>query len=435
MTSDRIFVRTHARLQRGRVGRLRKHRGSIYVAVLGTAMIVSMIALAAIHSSRAEIDRLVSADQIASAETLAQSAVELALTRLANDSTWRTTYSSGVEVPAGSSWFSLGAGEVKFILVDDDGDLEDDSKDSVTLYGVGRRGEATSVVSVQLQPGGSALNCLDAAMHAGTGIALIGSTLTCNQMVSANGDVLTFTGTFATDVWSTGTIIGTVTGMMYQLESPAREMPDSNSLFDYYLANGTPISYSSLTSGRMENIVLSANSNPYGATNPQGIYVIDTQGQQLRIRNARIEATLVVLSPSNTTLVEQRIHWEPPAASLPALLIRGGVEMKWDGGSALSEATVGVNLNPAGTPYLGGSDNDTSDTYPGVIQGLVYASGGFYASSTCTMEGTVVAGGSITAGAAINMTYRPVDRNNPPPGFAGGNGVRIVPGTWKRAAR
>ncbi len=412
-----------------------KKHGSIYVAVMGTAMIISIIALAALHASRAEVEQLTGADRIAAAEALSQSAVELALARLANDPAWRTTYTSGVEVPAGSSWLSLGAGDVKFILTDADGNLNDDNKDSVTLSGVGRRGDATSVTTVTLQPGGAALNCLDAAMHAGGGVGNIGQTITCNQMLSANDDVITFTGTFASDVWSTGAIVGAVTGTKYQYQTPAREMPDPNTLFDYYLANGTSISIASIPSNTIDNAVLSVSNNPYGAANPQGIYVIDTQGQTLKIQNSRIEATLVIISPGNTTQIDRRIHWEPPSPSLPALLIRGSVEMKWYGGTPLSEATQGVNFNPAGTPYLGVADNDASDTYPPVIKGLVYISGGFNVTSTCTMEGNLVVAGAISSSAAINMTFSPVNRNNPPPGFAGGNGVRVVPATWKRVVR
>jgi len=411
-------------------------RGSIYVAVLGTAMIVSMIALAAIHVSRGEVARLSGAQQVASAEFLAQSAIELALARIANDPTWRSTYTSGVEVPAGASWLTLGDGAIKFYLVDDDGDLTDDAKDAVTLYGMGRRGEATSVASVRLQPGGAALNCLDAAIHAGAGVSMVGGALNCNQMVSANGSVTTLTGAFATDVWSTGLITGAVTGTPYPLQTPAREMPDPNTLFDYYIANGTAISISSVPGDTIKKVVLSATNNPYGPTNSQGIYFIDTEGHALTIQECRIAATLVIISPNDTTKIDRTIFWEPAANSLPSLLVNGAVEMKWSGGTSLSEASLGANFNPPGSPYLGATDNDTSDSYPGVIRGLVYVSGNLIINNTCTLEGCVVAGGSIApSSTTVNMTYRPVNRNNPPPGFAGGNGVRIVPGTWRRNAR
>lgn len=398
-------------------------------------MIVSMIALAAIHAARTEVDQLVSAHQISAAEMLAQSAIEFALTRLANDSAWRSTYSSGVEVPAGASWLSLGDGQVKFILVDDDGNLNDDAKDNVTLYGVGRRGDATSVASVQLQPGGASLNCLDASIHASGNVNGVWATITSSQTVSTNGLISMIGGGIVGDAWAVGTIASAVSGTAAALQTPPREMPDAATLFDYYLANGTAISMAAIPNARIENVVVSASSNPYGATNPQGIYVIDTQGQTLRIRDCRIEATLVILSPGNTTEIDGRIFWTPAAPSLPSLLVRGGVEMRWSGASPLSESSAGANFNPASTPYLGVADADMSDNYPGVIRGLVYASGGVYASSTCTLEGTLVTGGVVNATAAINMTYVPVNRNNPPPGFSGGSGVRVLPGTWKRTAR
>ncbi len=393
-------------------------------------MIAALISLTALHLSRAETDRLAGAEQIAAAELLSQSAIELAIARINADPDWRTAYTSGQAVPSTNGWLSLGAGELKFVLVDADGNLSDDNKDAVTLQGFGRRGEAISVASVQLQPSGAALNCLDSALHGGALLSSSGA-ITCNQTASSNGDITV--GSLSGDAWAVGFIAGAVSGTTSPLQSPPREMPDPIAVFDYYLVNGTAINVNSIPNNKITKCVLSAGSNPYGPVNSQGIYVLDCQGTILSIEDCRIEATLVFLSTQNTLVIGKNIHWEPPAPSLPALLVKGNLEMQWLGGSPLVETSV--NYNPPGTPYMGVSDNDMADSYPGVIRGLVYASGNLYVTSQCALEGTVVTGGALIATAPVNIAYSAVNPSNPPPGFSGGTRVRIVPGTWKRLAR
>jgi hypothetical protein len=212
-------------------------------------------------------------------------------------------------------------------------------------------------------------------------------------------------------------------------------MPDTTTMWDYYLANGTKINISSIPSQTIDRVLLSPASNPYGSTNSQGIYVIDTQGQTLHIRDSRIQATLVVISPANATEVEAAINWAPPAGNYPALLVQGDLKMEWSGGNPLVESTAGVNFNPTGTPYETVADADTADSYPGIIKGLVYCSGNLTATSACVVQGALVAGGSATLSSTVTVAYGPAPYAYPPPGFASGNVMRVVPRTWRRVAK
>jgi hypothetical protein len=191
---------------------------------------------------------------------------------------------------------------------------------------------------------------------------------------------------------------------------------------------------SSIPSNRIERVVISAGNNPYGAANPQGIYVIDCQFQKLTIQDCRIAATLVLINTSTPHEIDEKIHWNPPVANYPSLMVAGDLQIMFDGGSPLSEASLGVNFNPASSPYLGVSDTDSTDVYPGVIKGLVYVTGNLTVSRPAVMEGTIVVGGWANMTDTLNLTYSPPNRNNPPPGFSGGSGMRIVPGTWRRVA-
>ena len=138
---------------------------------------------------------------------------------------------------------------------------------------------------------------------------------------------------------------------------------------DYYILNGTSITYASLPkqqAANIEKVVLSPNNNPYGSglTSPTGIYVINCLGGNLRIRNARIVGTLVILNPGVFSVLES-VNWEPAVANYPSLLVSGTAELAFTN-TPLSESSLRVDFN---------QDTDKTDTYPSLIKGLIYASG------------------------------------------------------------
>jgi hypothetical protein len=408
--------------------------GTVYVAVLGVSMIVALVGLASIHLSRVEIEVLSGAEQSAQAELLAQSAVEFALSRTVFDTSWRSNYSSGAEYPTGS-WISLGGGSVRFAFVDADGNLADNANDAVTIRGIGRYGEATQVTTVAAQPSASALDCLTVALHAGDDLNCDGPSLSCNQMISSNDDVNSSGGTISSNAWAVDNISTNVSGIRYEHQWPARQMPETASVWDYYLANGTRIDVDAIPANRIEHVVVSAGNNPYGAENSQGIYLVDCHGEGLTIADCRLNATLVIINPGSTVVLEDALTWEPPALHFPALMVQGNLNMAWNGTGVVSESAVGVNLNPAGSPYADVTDADQSDNYPGVISGLIYVSGNLQVTSECTLDGVTIVGGIATISANLNLTYCSAHAVLPPPGFSGGSVLRVVPRTWKRAVR
>jgi hypothetical protein len=416
----------------------------VYVAVLGVALIVSMIGLATLHVERVRLRVTAGRDALAMAQMAANSGVELAFARLKADANWRTTYVNNQDVPA-SGWTALGStAQFKYSLVDPDGSLSDNDNDSVKIRAVGVSGDATCVATVLAEPGRPGLTSLDVTLHAGGKVTIQNqSTFSCNQPVSSNDEIeinpgilgLLLASRVDGDAWSTGPISGGVTGTKYQNQSPAREMPDPSAAFDYYLSAGTWIDIASIPSRIINRALISSKSNPYGPVNPQGIYIIDCKGLSLVIRDSRIHATIVLLNASATPQLDNTLHWEPAAANYPALMVQGHLQMRWDGGIQLSETVQTTNFNPAGTPYLNGTDNDVLDLYPGVIKGLVYVTGNLTIDDTCVMEGAMVVGGTVTSNANVSFTYGPTARDYPPPGFGGGNQMRIVPSTWRRTVR
>lgn len=191
----------------------------------------------------------------------------------------------------------------------------------------------------------------------------------------------------------------------------------------------------------MRRVVLSPASNPLGAgqTNADGIYLLDCDGRDVEIQDVRVVGTLIVDDPGSGSKISGAVHFEPVYENYPVLLVRGGLKIAFgDGG--LSEADLGVNFNPAQTPFpfnlgVGGeSDGDTDDAYKSVIQGLVYASDGLEFEQQPTIDGVVIAHDDVVVdGGNLTLRYRSVYLNDPPPAFdTAERNIEFVAGSWRR---
>ena len=397
--------------------------GVVYVAVMGAAMIISIITLAALHVTRVELRATGGLDQATAARNASSAAVEFALAQIRANSSWRTTYSSGAEIPSGSnSWTTWTAqSKFKFALVDDDGDLADNDRDYVTIRGIGAAGKAVIVTEVQVEPSGAAITSLGVALHA-HGDVTINVNSSCDQFVSSNDDIIVggLLQSLDGDAWAADAVSGNVSGAVLE-NYGTKELPDPAHAFKYYRAIGTWIDVASIPSRKINLAVLSPTSNPYGAKNPQGIYVIDCQNQTLTIANSEIKATVVLLNAANPDIDDQ-ITWQPPAPHMPALMVQGNLIMRWDGGTNVVGSLLGI---------LGG----TSTPLPGMIKGPVYVTGNLSITSACVLQGPIIVGGAVTTSSALTLTYGGIADSFPPPGFSKGSVMRIVPGTWRRSTR
>jgi len=404
----------------------------MYVAVLGSTMVITVIGLSALMLARVERTSAEGTADLSAARFYAQSAIEMGQHKIRQDSNWRTTYTSGV-------WEAnrtIGSGKYTLEGIDPvDGNLSNSASDSLLLRGTGFEGLSRYKLQVTMMAKSSALTCLQVAMHAGTSLTFNSVIVQSNQVtISSNGSATANSGTVYPKVEAVGTITGT--GYMSTITPgvAARTMPAAT-VFDYYLLNGTPITYASIpqSGGKttIEKVVFSPNSNPYGLVkNPSGIYVIDCLQGNLIIQSVRIVGTLVILNPGVVS-VQGCVNWEPAIANYPSLLVRGNAELAITN-TALMESTYSVNFNPTSTPYQGVGDLDKTDSYPSIIKGLVYASGNVSTKTYVTIDGVLVIGTTLTAQNNLNLTYRSTFYDNPPPGFVGAPEMVISPGTWKQ---
>lgn len=409
--------------------RRRERRGSVYVLVLALVLLVMAAGLAAVGTTRMRSRTISQGSDTMRAELLAESAVERAMTYINADANWRNTYNSGVETPQKT----LGPGTVTFKLVDEvDGDLSNSSADPVRVYGIGRVGKSTQVFSV-IASSGIALDCLGAAVCVGGDVALSSSTVVgVGMTMASNGSVSATTAVVGPRVEAVGAISGITYAGGTLSPAPARTLPAAT-VFDVYKANGNAINYNSIPSGVISNCLLSPTNNPFGGgTNAQGIYVIDCQNNDLQITTCRIVGTLVLLNAGAGSCVQTKVLMEPAVSNFPCLMVQGPFTLKTNS-VALSEGGV-VNFNPAGCgyPYPGGSTNiNMTDSYPNVINGLVYVSGNLTTNSNPAVHSLVV-GGTWTAAGTLTLSYTNRYLLNPPPGFGSLGNVAAVPGSWRR---
>ena len=218
---------------------------------------------------------------------------------------------------------------------------------------------------------------------------------------------------------------------------PTRDLPDPNTVFDYYVTHGTAIDIHDLAKTAdhydIDKSLLSANENPYGTgqTNAEGIYVIDCLGFNVRVENRRIAATLVLLNAGADSRLELEVNWAPAVANYPALLVQGDITVNIESNVQLDEKVINKNLNPVGTPYAGVEDTDKKDKYPTEIQGMVYVSGDCTWKNQSSIIGVLLVAGALKTADQPSITYSSLYHDSPPPGFYT-LPLSPVPGSWRQ---
>lgn len=424
---------------RDRFSQQRSRRGALYLIVVVMTMMIGMMGMAAIHVAGLTLKESSGNSNRYMAKLLATSAIENGLTAIQSNPDWRTTLSSGFEYP--DPRVSFNGGSFVWKVIDDDGILSDDLADTVLVQGIGSYEGVVHVEEVRLQPIEAGLTCLESSLTCNGDITptfLID--INTNQMISSNGNInaSAFGADVNGDAWAVGSVSGNVSGDQLLNQSPPREMPGPD-VFDYYVHMGTHIDIDSLPLDSdtyiLEKVVLSPANNPYGSANGEGIYVINCFGNKINARKLRVDGTLVLLNPHEESRLENQVCIRPAVSNFPSLLVDGTIQIRTVAQN-LKEADEGVNYNPPGSPFEGDEDTDQSDEYSSRIQGLVYVSGRMDLMSYFNIsqfKGVVVCG-SMTATTATSLEYDGTYLLNPPPGFAAGSVMQVIPGSWARVA-
>lgn len=404
----------------------RTRHGSIYLHVLVTSLLVAVLGLGSLLAVRLQVRSALLDRESAQARLCAASAVEIGLFRVKQDVNWRTTWSNGV-------WLqdkSLGGGRFTLEGIDPvDGVLGDSLYEPLVLTGIGTRGAARHKTQVTLTPVVKPLAALGTCLHASGRITVNGS-----RQITVVGAPLSTNGQLA----NSGTVDGDVEA--YSI-SPAgaitgtRTVPAANkpmpaaSLIAAYAAKATKIAYS----GTIDKAVLGPGCNPWGSTDPNGLYVLDTGGTAVTIKNTRIYGTLIVKAGTQSVILDGAMFCQSCSPRLPVLLVEGNLILKCtSAGTTLSESVNAKNYNPTGAPYGGVCDSDTSDTYPNEIRGLIHISGSLVFQNTARIVGAIVCEGTVTCDGANTIVHDASLCTCPPDGYTYVDRMSISPGSWRQ---
>lgn len=400
-------------------------RGSVYLVVLSTTVLVTSIALLGVESQRNSarvVDLAVATNR---ARSLSQSAFEIALQEISDTSGWRTKFTSGSSVVD----LAEGNDRSRVILTDPvDNDLSDDAWEAVTLKSTGTSGDATQSFSVRLAPKPVADAALSYGIFAGGGIEFNSVTFSSNRAIYATGNVTANSSSVISGVGSAGTISGSTFSGSVRANLPV-EAPCNISAIRLWQSLATPIRISDISSRQMRNIALGPGLNPYGSkiANAQGVYVIDCEGNSLTITNCRVVGTLIITNCSSLRFTGS-VSIQAPSAAQPTLLVDGSAEIMTSN-TDLNELTSLVNFNPAGVPNGNSTDIDVLDTYPSRINGLVYVSGTLVLGGTSRLIGVVAVGGDVKISSNVGISYTAAFATDPPLGFKTPGPLSVVSGS------
>ena len=363
--------------------------GGIYIAVLGTSLMVALLGLAALTGQRLQNRMLVAATDIRQAELNANTAVELALLTMKQDTNWRTTNANG-------NWFTnrgTALGTCSLNVTDPiDADLANNADDPVVVLGIGNSGQAEQRVRLTVDPGKEPISSLRSAVAAGDLIDLQGDWLrapnaliTANQVSATTSQVL---GNVEAISISGSTYYGTTT----QITSDKRPtMPDWTTVFSYYLTNGTQLNIGSLptsTPNLGRNVGIE-NGETYWTGTPPGVAAadIDQSNNQahsgtysLRVRNpmgptaGAAQHIDSFVKPNQQYVVEVWVYLDDAVAGLLFL----SLHTKGTGGAAQSSASASVLVLPQS--WIGLSATLTAPTWTGDLEYAYVKVGGVNAA-------------------------------------------------------
>jgi hypothetical protein len=395
--------------------------------VLGTTLVVATLSLSGILLARSRLTASWAMVQAAEAHNCAHAGIELACLWIAADPNWRVNRTTGTwatDLPVGQGLVSIEVSEPI------DGNLPNRPYDAVRIRSTGRCGQARQIWEVTLNADPDPLPVLQYALHSRGQLEIAGGhSLTVRNAPMDTDGRLRNDGTIignveAASIETAGNIVGTLT-----IDTTTEQYPTNP--FAMYVALGTEIT----PGNTIERRVLSPGSNPWGASNPEGVYVIRAN-DDLRIRNCRINGTLVIVCASGKKVTfENQLLIHPYRTDYPALLIQGDAEFDFSSTVGLIEATALTNFNPNGSPYQGSADGDILDIYPSEIRGLVHVRGETAFDGNGKFRGAVLCESSSEEARFEGSNEIIYDRSLaelPPQGYA--SRVPMLPqtGTWKR---
>ncbi len=416
-----------------------RRRASVYMVVLGTAMVVAVLGMSALIAQRISLRTNNNRADLAAAKLLVRSGLESAIDYISDDSDWRSNILSGNVVPCYSGDTSgtctVNPGTFKVTAVDPlDDDISDSPDDSIVLTATGTIGNARQLAKVSMVTNYQPLSCLDAVFASGGSLTFRSAHFAGDQVVASN-DAISANADGGSDSTVNADVeaVNTISGRYYYGSTTSgvssREMPDSSTAFTYYVENSKTLTLSDLdfdgTWYRLDNAVL---GDPDGNAE-DFIFALDCQNNNVALFNTVVHGTIVLQNAAWVHL-DRSVHLDALADNYPAILIDGDtwLDLVW---SNVDTGQLGSGLKWQGKGKGQGSLNIKSEYQVG-IHGLVYITGYLYCMETTTLEGVMLVAGQAMLSGQQNFTYSSAYYDDPPPGFRNIVGMKMVAGSWRQ---
>lgn len=405
-------TRTTCARRPARTARPRPRRASVYILVLGTAAIATAAGLGGIYVQRTHLRAARTAADMDRARLLAASGLEYAMARIGADSTWRTSLGAGNWLNAAA----LGPGTLTVAVSDPtDADILDSDSEPIRIVSTATVGSATQALSADVNMTKAAYTALACGAYGHNGVNINLATFTSDGVLGSGAGMTALVATVNAPAQAAGLATGLTFAQSVTSNAPARTVPPS-SIADTWAAMGTTIPYASIPSRQLENVLIAPSRVTLGATmGASGIYVIDCGNNALTIRNLRVYGTLVILNCTDLK-VTQSVRFDPITTGYPSLIVEGPAAFQVVT-TALSEATINLNLNPTGVPWLGTTNTTKTNTYPCGFSGVVLVTGDVTVSQPLTITGNLTSLGSLTIGNTTSITTDPNITATPAPNF------------------
>lgn len=216
----------------------RARRGTVYLIVLVSVMIVVIIGLGGLFAARVQGRQVSAGGAFEQSFLNAHAAIELGAKLINEDPNWRTTYGDGEWIPTRN----VRRGSLALTVRDPtDDSVADSNLDPIVMRGVGRMAGSRQMLEVRLVPVPSGLDSLDSAAHAGRIMAFDGSTVQATAPMTSNDSAWASGAVVNGDVESAGSIIGSTYNGAVTQDGSARAMPAASDVVATYQSGATPI--------------------------------------------------------------------------------------------------------------------------------------------------------------------------------------------------
>lgn len=219
-------------------------RGSLYMTVVITAAIVSLLAMSSLMVQRLQRKAYASQSDQVEARLNAETAGRLGLQKMKDNQNWRFEFPNG-------DWqtdTAFGNGTFTINVVDPiDGDLTDSPTDPIVISGIGRVGNAVQRIQFSVTTSVDYTPAVGSTMHAGNDLKLFSSVLSGSGLVTTNDDAVLNASSMSHDVSVADALFGSGYNGSTSSGDPIIDMPTD--VFSFYTDNGTQMTISDIVTG------------------------------------------------------------------------------------------------------------------------------------------------------------------------------------------